>query len=112
MNPQVYEIIEDVMAWLQLAISVGAVIGLVKALSGTIQQPNKTQDARLDALEERTTKVEARLEAGNRHFDSIDEGNRIMQESMLALMSHAINGNDVDKLKSAKNKLEQYLIEK
>lgn len=112
MNPQVYEVIGNIMSWLQLAISIGAVIGLIKALGGTIQQPNKTQDARLDALEAWKEKVDERLSTGNAHFESIDEGNRIMQESMLALMKHAINGNDVDKLKEAENKLEQYLIEK
>lgn len=112
MNPQVYAVIGNIMSWLQLAISVGAVIGLIKALGGTISAPNRKQDERLNALEDWREKVDARLELGNNHFDSIDDGNRIMQESMLALMRHAINGNDVDKLKEAESKLEKYLIDK
>jgi hypothetical protein len=35
-----------------------------------------------------------------------------MQQSMLALLSHALNGNDVDSLKKAKEDLQNYLIGK
>jgi hypothetical protein len=36
----------------------------------------------------------------------------VTQQALLALMSHAINGNDIDKLSRAKDDLESYLINK
>ena len=52
------------------------------------------------------------LDRDNRRLNSLDEGNRVTQQALLALMSHAINGNDIDKLTRAKDDLESYLINK
>ena len=48
----------------------------------------------------------------NKRLVELEKGNRIMQQSMLALLSHALNGNDVDSLKKAKDNLQNYLIDK
>lgn len=112
MNPQFINFVEQFMTILQLIIMIGSVVALCITVSKTMQKPNQTQNQRLDALEAWKVAVDTRLEAGNIHFDGIDKGNRITQEALLALMAHAINGNDIDKLKNAKDKLENYLIEK
>lgn len=112
MNPAAQMMAENVMTWLQLIVLVASVVTLVITVGKAAAKPNQTQNQRLDALEEWRERVDARLEQGNDHFESIDKGNRVTQEAILALMSHAINGNDTDKLKQAKAKLESYLIEK
>jgi hypothetical protein len=112
LRPEVMEAIDSLTTWLQLIVLVASVVTLAVTVAKTAQKPNKTQDERLDALEAWKVEVENRLETGSRHFESIDQGNRVTQEALLALMSHAINGNDVEKLKEAKAKLESYLIEK
>lgn len=112
MDPQFVNFLESLMTILQLIIMVGSVAALCVTVSKTVQKPNATQNQRLDALEAWKASVDSRLDAGNEHFDDIDKGTRITQEALLALMAHAINGNDIDKLKKAKDKLENYLIEK
>lgn len=112
MHPELSMVVENLMTWLQLIITVASVATLVITVGKAANKPNQTQNQRLDALEEWRERVDARLDSGNDHFDQIDKGNRITQEALLALMAHAINGNDIDKLKSAKDKLENYLIEK
>ena len=97
---------------LQLIISGATVITLIYALVKFMGTPNRSQNARLDALEEWKKNVDARLSTGDDHFHEIDEGNRITQTAILALMKHAINGNDVDSLKDAEKKLEEYLVKK
>ena len=100
---------------LQSCALVSAVAGVVKiivALIAKAKAPNEIQDKRITTLEEEMRDVHKRLEEGDTHFSVADEGNRITQEALLALMSHAINGNDVDKLREAKSKLEAYLIKK
>lgn len=112
MNPETAMFVENLMAWLQLVVLVASVITLFITVGKAANKPNQTQNQRLDALEEWRERVDARLDSGNDHFDQIDHGNRITQEAILALMQHAINGNDIEKLKRAKEKLENYLIEK
>lgn len=74
--------------------------------------PNRSQNQRLDALEKWKEQVDGRLTTGDLHFREIDNGNRITQKAILALMKHAINGNDIDELKKAEKSLEEYLVEK
>lgn len=112
MNPEINTVVENLMMWLQLITLVASVVTLVIAIGKTANKPNVTQNQRLDALEAWRSQVDSRLNSGNDHFEEIDEGNRITQEALLALMSHAINGNDVEKLRKAKDKLEAYLIKK
>lgn len=76
------------------------------------REPESIQDKRLDALEKKVDKFSEFLERDNRRLNSLDEGNRVTQQALLALMSHAINGNDVEKLSKAKDDLEFYLINK
>ena len=37
---------------------------------------------------------------------------KVTQQALLAIMSYEINGNDIDKLKQAKDDLEEYLIKR
>lgn len=112
MNPQMIEFLNQLSTWLQLIVLVASVVTLCITVGKTMNKPNKTQNDRLDALENWKVKVEERLETGSNHFNDIDESNRITQRALLALMSHAINGNDIPKLQKAKDDLENYLTEK
>ena len=104
--------ISQVITALQLIISSATVITLIYGLMKFAGSPNKTQNQRLDALEKWREQVDDRLTTGDNHFRAIDDGNRITQKAILALMKHAINGNDVDELKRAEKSLEEYLVEK
>lgn len=105
-------IVSAVATILQLIISGGTVVTLIYALFKFAGTPNKSQNKRLDDLEEWKKEVERRLNTGDDHFQEIDNGNRITQKAILALMKHAINGNDVNSLKEAEEDLEDYLLKK
>ena len=102
--------VSGVITALQLFTSAAAVITIIYAFFKFAGTPNRSQNARLDALEEWKKTVDNRLSTGDDHFQEIDEGNRIIQKTLLALTKHAINGNDVDSLKQAESKLEEYLV--
>lgn len=72
--------------------------------------PNEAQNTRLDKLEAWRREVDQRLVNGNTHFDSIDEGNRVTQQALLALLAHGLDGNAVEQMKDAKKALEAHLI--
>ena len=63
----------------------------------------------IEKLEKEMTDLKLSLEEKDSRVLLLEEGTVIIQRSLLALMSHAINGNDIAKLQSAKNDLEEYL---
>lgn len=100
-----------VVAWIAsglvlLANAAEKVIAAVKIAKA----PNEKQDERLDALEKWRGEVDERLLKGNVHFDAIDEGNRVTQRALLALLEHGIDGNNTEQMKKAKEALETHLI--
>ena len=62
--------------------------------------------------EERISKVENTIKDFETKLSERDSFSKVMCNVMLALLSHSINGNSIDKLKEAKEELEDYLINK
>lgn len=89
-----------------------AVINIIISLVSKAKAPNEAQDARIAALETRMEKAESKLDNDYERFEKYEQGNRIVQQSLLALMEHALDGNSVDKLREAKDDLQNYLIQK
>lgn len=104
--------IENLNNLLQLIIQCATIITLIYALTKFLNTSNKVQDERINMLETWKRDVEMRLDKGDMHFRVIDEGNKVTQRAILALIDHGINGNDVDKLKRAKADLEDYLTDR
>ena len=76
------------------------------------KKPNEIQNQRLDKLEERMQKLEDRLESDNTRLNNIEQGNRATQRALLALLSHEIDGNYTEGLKSARDELQNYLLDR
>lgn len=102
-------------ALITIAAAVSIIISAVKKL----KEPENVQNNKIRDMEERMKGLEDRLKKHEEYFNNdnkrllaIEEGNRVTQKALLALMSHAINGNDTDKLKEAENALREYLINK
>lgn len=68
------------------------------------EQINKL-DKRVENVENKTTQLE-------NHQKDNDDFNKIMCNSMLALLNHAITGSSTNKLKEAEEEIKQYLINK
>lgn len=52
------------------------------------------------------------LDNDNRRLKELEEGNKVMMQAMLALMSHALDGNHTDELRKAHDTLKEYLIKR
>lgn len=88
-----------------------AVEKIVKAIKAA-KAPNAHQDERLDALEAWRSIVDSKLNQDNERLGNIEDGNRVTQRALLALLAHGIDGNNIEQMQTAKEKLEKYLIEK
>ena len=74
--------------------------------------PNAKQDERLTKLEGRVTKVEDKLSNDHTRFQDIASSNRVTQRALLALLDHALNGNNITQMQHAKEELQNLLIDK
>ena len=101
------------IVWICGAIcTMSAALAVICGVFKKAKEPENIQNGRLDQLEAQVKKFAEYLDRDNKRLNAVDEGNRITQRALLALMSHAINGNDVDELVKAKKSLENYLIDK
>lgn len=91
-----------------ICVAVGWVLKIIKAAKA----PTKALEDRIEALERINGQHADYLANDKRRIDAIEEGNRVTQRAILALLSHGIDGNDVDGLKAAKSDLQKYLIER
>lgn len=102
--------------WALVSGVAAAVILLVNAAEKivtavkTAKAPNEAQDTRLDALEADMKQVKAFLTNDKKHLEALDEGNRVTQRALLALLAHGIDGNNVRQMEEAKHDLEEHLI--
>lgn len=72
--------------------------------------PNVAQDERIKALEDWKETVDVKLLRDHERFQSIDNGNRVTQRALLALLDHGIDGNNIDQMQHAKEELQNHLI--
>lgn len=106
------QLIEGFLALCGAIVAVSAAIGVVVSAVKKAKSPNQKQNERLDTLEHRVDKHDEFLGNDKKRLDKIDEGNRVTQHALLALLKHGIDGNDIDSMRKAKSDLEIYLIEK
>lgn len=99
--------------------AIGAVVALFSKVADKLKAPERAQDKRLELIELKVDKHEKTLEKyqefftnDDNRFKSIEKSNKITQSAILALLKHALNGNDVNSLQKAEKDLENYLIEK
>ena len=113
------ELIAVITAICGAVVSIGAAVALFVKVYDKLKAPEKAQDKRLELIELKLESHDKILEKyqefftnDDNRFKSIERSNKVTQNALLALLKHALNGNDVDALKEAEKGLEAYLIEK
>lgn len=67
---------------------------------------------RIEKLEAKTEAIDKELHAQEKHQIETDDFTKTICSAMLALLDHNITGNSVDKLKKAKEDLQDFLVNK
>lgn len=107
-----YQLYTFLMAMCGAIVTISAAVAVIVRVIQKAKQPEESQNKRIENLEKKVERFEQLFDNDNKRLIELEKGNRIMQQSMLALLSHAINGDDVDGLKKAKDNLQTYLIDK
>jgi hypothetical protein len=84
----------------------------IAALIQRIKKPEETQNDRLSKVEEELKRHQDFLASDKKRLDAIEEGNRMSMRAQLALLSHSLDGNDVEALRESKKELQEYLIKR
>lgn len=105
-----YEIYTFIMAFCGAIITLSAATAVIIKVIQKAKQPEESQNKRLEELEKKVERFEQLFDNDNKRLIELERGNRVTQQALLALLSHALNGDDVDSLKKAKAKMENYLL--
>ena len=92
--------------FLAMCGSIATIAGAV-AVIYTVYKKARQPDTKRDEMLERHSNL---LDNDNKRLKELEDSNKIIMQSMLALMSHAIDGNHTEDLKEARDELQKYLI--
>ena len=104
----------DVWAWILAAASAVVLLSnaaekIAKAIRAA-KAPNEEQDRRLTAAEKDIESIKGFLANDKKRLDALEEGNRVTQRALIALLGHGLDGNNQKEMATAKADLESYLI--
>lgn len=93
--------LKDVLWCLSLIVTLGGAIAVFSRISA----PFKELKARVDKLEAYQNKDHSTLK-------TLETGNEKICKCVLAITDHELTGNSVEKLRKAKDEMQDYLIKK
>ena len=113
------ELVACVLGLCGLITAVAAAWAAILKMWRWLRKPNAEQDKRLNdhakALKEHTeilAKHDSFFANDKRRMDGIEDGNKVTQKAILALLANAIDGNNVQQMESARDDLQSYLVNK
>jgi hypothetical protein len=92
---------KDILWWLGFVVTLGSAI----AVFNRFFSPFKELKARVD-------KLEAYQNKDHNTLKTLETGNEKICKCVLAITDHELTGNSVEKLRQAKDEMQDYLIEK
>ena len=75
-----------------------------------IREEQRRRNQPVSTLEEKVEDHEQKLQKDYRRINELEDGNRIMMRALMAILSHDISGNSVDKLKASMDEIHNYLV--
>lgn len=99
-----------------LVLTILNIIEKSKNMRRDAQAPETEQNLRIENLERKFAAMREEFEhyksQNSQKIDVLEDGNRVTQQAILALLSNAIDGNNIDQMKEARDGLTSYLINK
>ena len=87
-----------------------ALMAFVVLLGNVVKTIKEWRKPAVNETDLRKSVNEQLTDQGER-IESLEEGNKHIITALIAMLSHEINGNSIDKLRAALDNLNQYLID-
>ena len=81
---------------------IGAIWGVWK-IAKEIRKPS-------DDLKAKVEKHDALLDKDNKRLQEIENSNQMILKSLLVIINHDVTGNGIEKMKTTRDELQEYLI--
>lgn len=101
-----------VHAFCSMVGEIAVVVGAVVAFFAWLKKPKEKRLAELDdhekrikSLEEKCDKYQAFFQEQDVRFDQLEKETKVYQRGMLALINHALSGNNTDELETCRAEL-------
>ena len=91
-------------------LAIGGAVTMFVALYRWSKKPDINRDEKLKGHDEMLDNDNKRINELEKKAEETEEALQIIMKSMLALMSHSIDGNHTDELKKARDDMQEYLI--
>lgn len=101
------------MNWWETTVVIGAgVLTIFNVIDKIVTKVKEAKEPTQD-LEKRVAELERKiLESYDKRIEDIEKGNKVTQRAILALLEHAIDGNNKNQLIKAKDNLNDYLTDR
>lgn len=101
---------QDLVLYFGFILTILNIIDRSSLLKEKAKAPQKEMEIRINALEDKVDRLSTYLTNDNARIENLEEGGRVLLKSLGALLSHGIDGNNVQEMKAAKEELNEYLI--
>jgi len=102
----------DLVLYGGLLLTILNIIDRSTILKEKTEKPRKELEERVDSLDNRIAEIENKLKNYDYRVIQLEDGVKVLLKSMSALLSHSIDGNNLDEMKDARDDLNEYLISK
>lgn len=102
----------DLVLYFGLLLTILNIIDRSSILKEKAAAPHKDLVERVTILEGRVTDIDNKMKNYDYRVVQLEEGVKVLLKSMGALLSHSIDGNNMDEMKEARDDLNSYLISK
>jgi exonuclease VII small subunit len=102
----------DLVLYGGLLLTILNIIDRSTILKEKTEKPRKELEERVDSLDNRIAEIENKLKNYDYRVIQLEDGVKVLLRSMSALLSHSIDGNNLDEMKDARDDLNEYLISK
>ena len=131
-NPEFAFTLADAITWILSVCGaiagIGAAIAVLVKFNTFLKKPNHEQDVKIEAMEEKITKMSGEVDAvkdllaskdsqymdlfkrDKARLDAQENSMNMLLRANFALLGHALNGNNVEQMHSAFNDIQEYLF--
>ena len=99
---------------MEFTISTNQIIWFCSFIAGLWGLWKNVKEARKpnDDLKAKVEKHDRLLDKDNKRLEAVEASNRMILQSLLVIINHEITGNGVEKMKTVRDSLEEYLIKR
>ena len=98
-----------VIALIVVLLAIDVYIRVMTAIKA-YREEKQRKNQPVSTLEDKVQEHEEKLQKDYKRINELEDGNRITLRALMALLSHDINNNSVDKLKASMDEIHDYLV--